>query len=655
MTRLTTGRSWWPRLGLLLLGVGLVTAVELAAIAIQGVLPPASSPSDGFSFSVPPFVRDRDAGGRETWVVHPARRHSFTNQRFPVDRPEESALVFVLGGSSVYGYPHGAEFAFPARMEGALRTAHPDRKVYVVNQGGMSYGSGRLRLLASQLMTYRPDVVVIYTGHNEFVEANVARLGEPGGALDAALRPIRRLAMYRLGERLLTPALPATPRTGDSEFGIDVRRREVRAVQGHDVTGAADRLSANLSEIVRLVREGGATPVLCTVASNLADWRPENSAMAPDLTPLTVLDIALHIARARSLVADGRDEAAARELEAALELDPGYAALAFDAARLEHRFGRSEAAGVLYTRARDDDPTPIRAPTALNAAVRDAAAAAGVVLVDLERAFASAAADGIPGKEEFLDYCHPSDTGHELIARLLVPEVEASLGLPTMDRFPLHPPGLEPAAPEVADGFALWWRGNVELRQGRAVRAEELLRQAVALKPSSARPLVSLAQALRQQGRLDEAVEASRRAVELEPESVMALNSLGLGLGLSGQSDDALAVLHQAVDIDPAASSVHLNLGAEHLRRREPARALVHLDRAVHLQSNIQGAWRNIGLAQLLLDDADAAAAAFLEELRRDPIDRRAAVRLSEAAAEVGDREIAARAADLASLLTPQQ
>ena len=158
---------------------------------------------------------------------------------------------------------------------------------------------------------------------------------------------------------------------------------------------------------------------------------------------------------------------------------------------------------------------------------------------------------------------------------------------------------------------------------------------------------------MRQQGRLDEAVEASRRAVELEPESVMALNSLGLGLGLSGQSDDALAVLHQAVDIDPAASSVHLNLGAEHLRRREPALALVHLDGAAQLQPNIQGAWRNIGLAQLLMDDADAAAAAFLEELRRDPIDRRAAVRLSEAAAEVGDLEIAARAADLASLLTP--
>ena len=133
----------------------------------------------------------------------------------------------------------------------------------------------------------------------------------------------------------------------------------------------------------------------------------------------------------------------------------------------------------------------------------------------------------------------------------------------------------------------------------------------------------------------------------------MALNSLGLGLSLTGHSDEALTIFLRAIELDPASSPVHLNLGAEHLRRREPERALSHLDEAVRLQPNIPGAWRNIGLAQLLLKDADEAAAAFLEELRRNPADRRAAARLAEAAAEVGDLEIARRAADLAVMLAP--
>lgn len=636
------------------MGVGLVAVLELAATAILDLLPPTTSPTSGFSSSVPPFVRDRGEDGREVWQVHPARRHSFAAAQFPVDRPESSALVFCLGGSSVYGYPHGADFAFPHRLEQTLRTLHPDRELFVVNQGGMSYGSTRLRLLASQLMAYRPDVVVIYTGHNEFVEADVARLASSGDVIDAAARPIRRLALYRLGERLLDPLLPSPAAPSATEFGIDVERREVRSVQAREVTEAAVRLSANLREIVRLVRNGGATPVLCTVASNLADWRPENSAMAHDLPPATVLDIASHIARARSLAVDDRAVAAAEQLHAALALDPGYAAVAFDTARVEQRLGRLEPARSLYSSARDHDPTPIRAPSALNAAVRDAANATGAVLVEVELAMASVAPDGIPGNDLFLDYCHPSEAGHELIARLLLPEIEIALGLSATTGLP--PLGLPVSVPEVskaADGFALWWQGNVELRQGRPADAEALLRRAAALKPDSARPLVSLAQALRDQGRLEEAVEISRSAVELAPGSVMALNSLGLGLGLSGQSDEALAVLHRALELDPAASSVHLNLGAEHLRRRQPESALGHLDEAVRLHPNIQGAWRNIGLAHLLLGDADAAATAFLEELRRNPLDLRAAVRLAETAAEAGNIDVARRAADLASLLTP--
>jgi tetratricopeptide (TPR) repeat protein len=73
----------------------------------------------------------------------------------------------------------------------------------------------------------------------------------------------------------------------------------------------------------------------------------------------------------------------------------------------------------------------------------------------------------------------------------------------------------------------------------------------------------------------------------------------------------------------------------------------------VRLHPNIKGAWRNIGLAHVLMGDADAAAAAFLEELRRNPLDLPAALRLAETAAQIGNLDIARRAADLAMLLTP--
>jgi tetratricopeptide (TPR) repeat protein len=131
----------------------------------------------------------------------------------------------------------------------------------------------------------------------------------------------------------------------------------------------------------------------------------------------------------------------------------------------------------------------------------------------------------------------------------------------------------------------------------------------------------------------------------------MALNSLGVLLGQTGRSDQAIDLLERALILDPAASWVHLNLGAEYLRRRPPDRALEYLDEAVRLQPNIRGAHRNIGLARLLRGDNEAAAEAFLAELRRNPYDLRSADRLAETAAAVGQAEIARQAAELARLL----
>jgi tetratricopeptide (TPR) repeat protein len=644
--------SWRARLALLAIGLVVVLLAELLAGAVLALLPPSTSPDDGFSSSAPPFVRQRLPDGREMWVVHPARRHSFNEQRFPVDRPSGSMLIFCLGGSSVYGYPHGAEYAFPDRLERAMRSAYPDREIYVVNLGGMSYGSQRLELLARQLMAYRPDAVVVYTGHNEFVEQDVAPRDGVGDGLAGTVQSLRRLALYRLVERALQPLRAAQPAQTDSIFGIDVQRREIRTVQREEVARAADRLGRNLERIVRAAQANGVAVVLCTVASNLADWRPENSAMAPNLDPTAVLRLAGHLARARSLAAADDVENAVRELQAGHAVDPGYAAVSFDTARLLRLLGDHKQARELFAAARDHDPTPIRAPTAVNAAIREAAVSSGTSMVDVEREIAAAAPGGIPGHEFFLDYCHPNANGHDLIAGLLLPALQRLLRLPPevlLDRPPTPDP--DASSDEVDDGFVLWWQGNVQLRQGRPGKAERSLRRAAELKPASERPLVGLAQALKAQGRHEEAIEVARRAVDLSPLSVMALNSLGVLLGQTGRSDQAIDLLERALILDPEASWVHLNLGAEYLRRRQPDRALEYLDEAVRLQPNIRGAHRNIGLARLLRGDNEAAAEAFLAELRRNPYDLRSADRLAETAAAVGQAEIARQAAELARLL----
>src|SRR5262245_36250858 len=129
-------------------------AVAVAALGcLEGLLWLAGVPTlrqlddpyYGFSRRSPAFEEDR-ARGR--FVTSARAAHALNVQEFPSRKPPKALRVFVLGGSSAYGFPWGGEVAFPAALARALQASHPDRPVEMINAAGMSYGSHRLRVLA---------------------------------------------------------------------------------------------------------------------------------------------------------------------------------------------------------------------------------------------------------------------------------------------------------------------------------------------------------------------------------------------------------------------------------------------------------------------------------------------------------------------------
>ena len=62
------------------------------------------------------------------------------------------------------------ETAFSTWLELSLGAAVPERSFEVVNCGGISYASYRLVSIVEELLAHSPDVIVLYTGHNEFLE-----------------------------------------------------------------------------------------------------------------------------------------------------------------------------------------------------------------------------------------------------------------------------------------------------------------------------------------------------------------------------------------------------------------------------------------------------------------------------------------------------
>jgi len=90
--------------------------------------------------------------------------------RFRRDKPANGLRVFVVGESSVFGFPFGPELAFTRFLGDRLTAAFPDRTVEIVNAGVPAIGSWHVRrVVEEEVVGYHPDVVVIYSGHNDWV------------------------------------------------------------------------------------------------------------------------------------------------------------------------------------------------------------------------------------------------------------------------------------------------------------------------------------------------------------------------------------------------------------------------------------------------------------------------------------------------------
>src|SRR5690606_6623553 len=120
----------------------------------------------------PLFVANPETGNYE---IPEARQVYFRPESFPIRKGLGEYRIFCLGGSTVQGRPYSVETSFTTWLEISLHAADPSRKWNVVNCGGVSYASYRLAPILEEVLRYEPDMIVLCTGHNEFLEDRTYR------------------------------------------------------------------------------------------------------------------------------------------------------------------------------------------------------------------------------------------------------------------------------------------------------------------------------------------------------------------------------------------------------------------------------------------------------------------------------------------------
>lgn len=374
---------------------------------------------------VSPLFVQNEVGDR--WEIPESRYNFFRPDSFAAAKRAGTRRIFVLGGSTVQGRPYATETAFSTWLRLRMEANQPDTEFEVVNCGGVSYASYRVAKITNEVLKHEPDAIVIYTGHNEFLEdREYADIRDIGAMRRGAATVASKFATARWVRRNLLDDSGPTRSTMAGE--VDARLDHAGGLERYrrdDVwrAGVERHFEITLREIVKTIRAAEIPLVLCVPVSDLVETPPFKVDVAPGLPEPMKAVLKKRWGEAMDLqqTIDFRINAATR----CLEIDPGHAGAHYFLGRWLNEKGDPAAKQHLVS-ARDFDVCPLRATSRIMEIVVQVATEYETRLVSTDQLFDqldgefNRRPDGIPDPKWFVDHVHPSVRGHQLIAETIV-------------------------------------------------------------------------------------------------------------------------------------------------------------------------------------------------------------------------------------------
>ena len=409
-------RIWFLRLATVAVGVALVVGVEGLLRLVPGLGPSPLVVTLAEDEATGESLRATSRFYAQRFFAQYKGRLAAAGQMgehfFVEPAPANRYRVVFVGASTVQGFPHPRRLATASFLQAMLADAWPEREVEVVNLGITSIASFAVAQVVEDALVLSPDLVVVYTGHNEFY-------GLYGTGRHQQLKYfLRQLHLTHLVDGLIGSI--GTRDEPTDLIKMAAARGEV-PLHGSGRATAEQNLRDNLRRVSQLCERAQVPLVLCTIVANDAGFAPVGSTEGDEAWKARVEQAAQVLTRGYVAPEDAED--ALEQLEQAAALSSEHAWLWYLQGRALERLGRDAEAQRAFRKARDLDTMPWRAPTAHNAVIRAVAKEHGVVLADVEAAFVDAApAQGV-GWEWMVDHVHFSVAGQALLARTVLQSI----------------------------------------------------------------------------------------------------------------------------------------------------------------------------------------------------------------------------------------
>ena len=352
-----------------------------------------------------------DAGGGKLVINPEIGKRYFNNISFVPKTIEDTFdkvkkgdafRVFVLGGSSAEGYPYTPLGSFSRYIRKRLELVYQQTHIEVVNISMTAVGSYTLLDLIPGVLDEKPDLILIYAGHNEYYGALGVGSMESFGSSHAITRLILYLDKFKtmqlarnsihwISSLFSSRENEKTPGTLMSRMA----KNQYILLNSDKFNAGIEQFRENMKSIISLSKERGVPIIIGRLVSNLKDQKPFISVNTP-----------------------GYETADQVYKKAEIQLN-------------ENNFYKADS---LFRLAKDLDALRFRAPEKMNSVIDELGKEYDIKVVRSDSIFDKNSPDGIVGDNLIVDHLHANIRGNQLLGKAYYDVMEKSGFLPKYEK-----------------------------------------------------------------------------------------------------------------------------------------------------------------------------------------------------------------------------
>ena len=380
------------------------------------------------------------------YFIDPAFAPTGNSELFKKNKDDSTLRIFVLGESTTIGYPFFHNGSFHRWLQYRLMRTFPDRQFEIINLSLTAVNSYTVLGFAKELINYKPDAVLIYSGHNEFYGTLGVGSSNQISGNPHIIRTALFLRQFRTVQ-LLTNIYEKIKNISGSNAKYSGQTLMQRMVQDQQIAYGSklffkgvEQFVSNTNEILDLFNRHHIPVFVSNLVSNDRDLKPFVSVPA-DSSRFPGFEKNFTLGVRAFNKADW--ESASRYFNLADKIYDAHALCNFYLGRLSDIQGDQISAKFYFTRARDLDGLRFRAPTLINDTIAKLCSRYKYAhLVDVKAAFEECSVEHIIGGGLMLEHVHPNLTGYALMSdvfyealkkeHIISPEKEKELGFRQM-------------------------------------------------------------------------------------------------------------------------------------------------------------------------------------------------------------------------------